>query len=336
MKTSKQQSISIIANCDFPLSTNGKYNIELGEWRLIEHSIFNARFLTTIKISDLDVIDDKIIRKLEILLLSIFINDFIPKKISHFEISDFGNFDQDLQLRLIGIFGQKPIVLEHKTKKALDSFSSIGLNNLMIKGFHDINYVVPSKIITELYHFLLNNQNITNSLGLIQEGYRIINKLFTNQFYGFFDEFALKNAILLIVSGLEGIFVKNSSSEISFQFSTIGSIYYDRCVDEKYFEQFDNVEKIPTCDFFDVLKKLYEIRSSIAHGNSNNLLEKVRKINEIFVKNGIQQIQIVKENNLRSIILSLFIFLQPHIIGIIFGAREKLNNKEIIKEIFSK
>ncbi|MDD5342553.1 MAG: HEPN domain-containing protein [Patescibacteria group bacterium] len=329
--------VKVHAHCLFPLSTNGKYSFKFGSWKLIEHNNFIAIFETNIDINNPELHREyyKLLNKLECILSAVYLIDFIPKRIDYFEIEKLSDLTRNEQIRLVTIFGNKPFVpttIEHEAHR---SFSSMGMVHMFLKAQRGINYSAPTQDIKTLYEFLNEHTNIANSTGLIREGYWNLNYLNQNQLYGYFNEYSLRSAILLIVSGLENIFTKGAKQEIIYQFSTIGSIYYDRFVTNDYFNQFDNVKKIPSRDFRIILKKLYDIRSAIAHGSSGFLGSKIKETNEIFCRMGMRQVQYKNIQLLRANALMLFSFLQPHIHGIIVQAKEKLSmGGEIIEDTF--
>lgn len=317
----------------FPTITNSNYTFEFEGWSIKDHNPMIAIFEKEFEFNEnnIDPICYEAVKKLEIILLSIFINDYIPKKIYQFEYSTDG-LPLSIQIKLQHILG-KSMLQDTIEQLALKSFSRSGF--VHHKNFLDINYSIPEQNIKEWFDFLDTNSKIVNSLSLIQESYGKIFSLQNSQFRNYFDEFSFRAAIILLTSALEGLFLLNESNsqEIKFKFSTTGAIFYEKFVDKEYFQEFTMpMEKLSFTEFRETLRNLYNIRSGIAHGQEEILTKDMVKISKS-MNVGISERHTKTQDQIEALLtLSL---LQIHILGIIKLAKDNLlKGTDIIDEIF--
>ena len=94
----------------------------------------------------------------------------------------------------------------------------------------------------------------------------------------------LCEAVVLMIAGLESLFVQGASSEISVQFKLIGAAYYTKFVmEDDFVEDFPNKnQKLSFSQIQRLLGLLYDIRSTVAHGHARSLFagKKTKRVEE--------------------------------------------------------
>lgn len=323
--------IPLLATVLFPTSTNAKYDYYIGNWKRGGGNPLVSLFQSSLNIDEQNVeaAAIKLIDDLNNVLLSFYINDYLPKKIYYFQSDGLGSGQTSLLLS--GILGTGKVFPEESIEQiAAKSFSRFTF--FTPKEFNNINYEIPKKEILEWYTFFNNNPFVARSLMLIQEGYGYLHALFHEGHTRYFDQYLFRSAILLVIAGLENLLLQNEKTEIAFKFSTIGAVFYEKYVSDEYFASFNSsITKLSFTDFLEVLKILYDIRSKIAHGTHNFLSNRIdNMLQKLNVHSPTDSNSAFRQHSL--IALNL---LQVHILGIIKCAGENLKKGgDIIKEIY--
>lgn len=296
------------------------FNMNIDGWIVIPNSggtIYIKNFDTN---SSRDEWHSSVIN-LQYILLSCFLEDFAPRVIERFDIENI--VVQENIIPLLMVFGQKRelLTLEERSMKAsyLSGELFNGLYNM------DPHYMPDTQLIKDWYTLLKKYNYLALNLHYIQQSFICFNRYFSS--ISHFDPTELFNGILFLVSGLEGIFLKNQNdySDLSFKFRIIGSVYYDRYCDINMLRRFklpDN-EKFSIQEIREILKELYDLRSKVAHGSYQDLYTPttwkkiIVKLHSDFNKN----MDIITV--LRQVSLALGLF-QKHVLSLIIGAKENL------------
>ena len=271
----------------------------------------------------------KSVEDLRFILLACFLDDFSPRVIDRFEIEGLNG---ESLMSTILIFGndQNDFSLEDRSRRAFD-FSGDLFNGAYN---NDPHYQPNIELIKEWFNLFKQNIGLATNLNLIQQSFVQFNKYFGK--FSYFDPTDLHNGIIFLVSGLEGIFLKNQNdkADLLFKFSTIGTIYYDRYAKEDLINRFGmGSRKFSIKEFREILKELYKLRSMIAHGNYQELNRSKSWKKLLDLKsvghNDNDDIQMVLKNV--SLALGLF---EKHILSIIVGAKVNLlKGVDIIDEV---
>lgn len=259
------------------------------------------------------------IEDLRYILLACFLDDFSPRVIDGFNIT--GLVGKDLLSPMI-VFGKNTNSLTPEEQ----SIKSFCFSGELFNGAYnnDPHYQPNIELIKKWFSIFRGNAGLATNLNLIQQSFVLFNKYFGE--FSYFDPTNLLNGIIFLVSGLEGIFLKNQNdkSDLLFKFSTIGSIYYDRYTDQNLLNKFGfSSQKFSVKEFRKILKELYKLRSMIAHGNYQDLNKSKTWKTLLDLKhvghNDNDDIQMVLKNV--SLALGLF---QKHILSLIVGAKSDL------------
>ncbi|MDP3450637.1 MAG: hypothetical protein Q8R87_08645, partial [Anaerolineaceae bacterium] len=194
------------------------------------------------------------------------------RKIFGFEFPQHLDSDKILQLR--PVFGED--------KSDISSLDFVNQSKFIMSNFYflepifnnDSNRFTGLDYIKGWYDLFLN-KGLFNSINLIQESFIINNRLFGSSSYIEYLDIAME--ILLLVSGLEGLFTLNTqgNTDLCFKFKTIGALLYEKNVTNDFLCKLDNVppHKLSFCQIQTLLLFLYELRSDIAHGSYKKFLE---------------------------------------------------------------
>lgn len=247
---------------------NARYDFSFSDWKPSDNSIilyFAREFEYNINENELL----KSIDELQRIILALFLCDSIPRKIHFFEYGESLSPGGEVWEKFWGVFGQPRTHFETEQLIRSKSSSRLGLFNPM--PMIKIDYVAPENEIFSWFTFLAENNSISSSLQLIQESFGLAHELFTG--LRIIDIAELSTVLLLLVSGLESLFTKdaNSQADISFKFKTVGAAYYSKYVNvpDLSRNELDNNRKFSYKDFKTILGILYNLRSVIAHGNTN-------------------------------------------------------------------
>jgi len=305
---------------------NARYSFEFSLWKPTDNSstlFFTRDFEDNAK--DSELVDS--IEELEKIILSLFLCDSVPRKLYCFEYGN-SSIDENNQ-KFWRVFGLSRTHLESEQILSSKSFSRLGLFNRT--PLLNIDSVPSESEIMTWFKFLSQNAHISASLALIQESFGLAHELLAGFRITSFTE--LSTVILLLVSGLESLFTHQSDShaDISFKFRTVGAAFYTKYVNEASLESdiMKQRGKFSYTEIKNILQILYDLRSTIAHGNFNLTFFSKKKIREslddLFSKVGVGEVN----KNMKSIyfahlLLSLG-FLENHILGIFRDAKANLN-----------
>jgi len=324
-------NFSLIATVLFPTWTNARYDYEIGQWKRTGGNPAVSTFSTILNINPVNTTTEnnviEIIEDLNCTLLAFYINDFAPKKIYQFHFEGVGAGHPSIQLSSLLGTGQ---VLPEETIEQIAVKSFNRSTFFTPKEFFDINYEIPKVELVSWYSFFKEHKEIARGLMLIQEGYGYLHSLFNESHRKYFDQYIFRSAILLIVSGLESIFLKHDENELKFKFSLVGATMYQKYVTKDYFSSFDNhtLSKLQPSDIFDILNSLYSIRNNVAHGSYNFLDRKMKII--------VEKLNVAispDQSQFRQHSLLALNILQVHLLGIIKCTKENLiKGPEILRE----
>jgi hypothetical protein len=314
---------------------NAAYQIDLASWSAKDKSLY----LIFDRALPLEFNEEQIysaVNDLESILLALFVNDHIPRKIFFFNFPS--DLDEESTLKLITILGNRHAQLPNEELLA-KIFSQGGLI-FNFKWQDSFNTVPSNQVIAEWFQFFSQNKSISTSIDLVQESFSLINQLNGN--FGFYDYLKLSSAIILLVSGLESLFFQNSDdkADISFKFRVIGAIYYEKYVLDEFFKVFnDGSTKLSFSQMKNLFGLLYDIRSDIAHGRSPDVFNGSKKNNKRWNKFiNLLHVAPVSENlqgSLTKIISFSLGSLEKHLLGLIYCSKENLiKGVKIVDEIF--
>lgn len=255
------------------------------------------------------------------ILVCCFIEDFSPRRILGFS---FKSDNQQEMLNVISVFGNpltKNVSEEELAKKSFSISSEIFGPPLI-----NPNYKPNISLIKEWFSFLKTNKYLLISLQTLMNSFIIFNNYFNS--FNYFDKSKLLDGIILLISSLESIFLhgQDNHSDITFKFSLVGSIYYERYVTKEMIKNFgEEYNKFSYKDFKSILKELYKLRSSIAHGQYDKLIA-ARNWRKLLVQKRVHYEESFKENHLfRSVSLALCLF-EKHIFVLIKNSKNNLLN----------
>jgi hypothetical protein len=216
----------------------------------------------------LDFQDDDIyqaVRDLENILLALFVNDRLPRKIFYFSYPN--DLEKEISVKLLFMLGQVKSDSAIGIEVSTESFSHSGFMHNRQLG-HD--WIPSSQAITEWFNSFQEDERLAGSILLLQKSFWKINGLQVK--YRYYDYLDLCEATVLMVAGLESLFVRSDSENISSEFRQIGSAYYDEYVPEGFFHNFEaGAKKLSLQQMAKVLRSLYGIRSAVAHGQARSV-----------------------------------------------------------------
>ena len=271
------------------------------------------------------------ITSLNKILLSYFICEGVPRIIYGFELPKHLPPEKFLQLPLI--FGNSIhdfSIEEHATKSS--ELSAFIFNGMVS---NDPYYQAEISQIEDWYE-LFNNEVVFNCVNLVRESFVIINKQFNT--FAYFNFVNICTGIVLLVSALEGLFTHNqeNTADIKFKFTTIGSIYYEKNVTEEFLGKYDSGQrnkKIAHLQFKNLLSELYNLRSTIAHGNYSKIT-KIKEWKKILTLLNVQYDEKLNQAVLSKHIALALGLLQKHILALIVQSKADLHKGvDILDEI---
>jgi hypothetical protein len=244
--------------------TNAVYSFTLGGWTVHDRSSSMILFRQIpLPFEDTEIYCA--VQDLENILLALFVNDRLPRKIFYFFYPN--DLDKGTSLRLLFMLGQAQAPLSPDGIVATESYSSSGFMFNRILGQ---DWIPSNSTIEEWFHFFREKESFAGSIVLLQRSFWTMNGLYGQ--YRYYDYPLLCEAVVLMIAGLENLFVRDGSKEISAQFRRVGSAYYTERVPEDYFRDFSaNDKKLTYEQVSKVLGRLYSIRSAIAHGQARSL-----------------------------------------------------------------
>jgi len=321
-------AFTVTARVLVPPFHNYHFNLDIEDWVVTPSSGGTEYTKTFIKCSNrrewIQSVED-----LRYILLACFLDDFSPRVIDGFKIEGLVG---EALLSPMMVFGKNVDTLTLEEQ----SVQSFHFSGELFNGAYnnDPHYQPNVEEIKKWFLIFRGNIGLATNLNLIQQSFVLFNKYFSN--FSHFDPTDLLNGIIFLVSGLEGIFLKNQNdkSDLLFKFSTIGSIYYDRYAEEELLDRFGmDSKKFSIKEFRDILKELYKLRSFIAHGNYHSLnnsrtWKKLLTLKGVAYNDG-DDIPMIMKNV--SMALGLF---EKHILSIIVGAKNDLTKGvNIIEEV---
>lgn len=215
----------------------------------------------------------KAINSLNKILLSYFICEGEPRIIYGFELPRNLPIEKLLQLTLI--FGTS-IQDSSNEERGLKSSE---LSSFLVTGMisNDPYYRTDISLIQDWYEFFENNESVFNCMNMVKESFVIINKQLNT--YTYLNLINISTGIILLVSALEGLFTLNqdNNGDIKFKFTTVGSIYYEKNVTKELLGKYGSEpvnKKIEYIQFRKLLSELYNLRSTIAHGDYSKITQK--------------------------------------------------------------
>ena len=329
------ESFTVKANILVPPFHMYYFNLDIEGWIVTPTSGGTEYTKTFTNSSKKDWIEA--VTNLKNILLSCFLDDFSPRIIKSFETDIINKLtsehdDMFKRFQLLSIFGENRggIAQEDQAREAF-YFSGELFNGACKNHLH---YQPDIKQIRDWFYLLRMHPYLATNLNLIQQSFGLINKFFNS--FNYFDPSDLLTGIILLVSGLEGIFLKNQNdvADLVFKFSTIGSIYYDCYAKENILDKFGKgSKKFSITDFRRVLKTLYSLRSQIAHGDYQKLIDNKAWRQLLVLLNVEYRDQNDIQITLKQSALALCI-LQKHLLSMFVGAKENLlKGVNIIEEV---
>jgi hypothetical protein len=314
---------------------NAKYNFRIGNWCVDDYrsSLIRFRYTLPSDFKETDVYEA--VSNLENILLSMFVNDYIPRRILYFEHE---RIEKEKALQLMEIFGQCGDPFGNEKTNAINCFAQRGMN-LRLEDFH-LDALPSPDSIEEWFRLFTNMPSVAASVGLIQEAFAI-----SNQFegtYRYHNILEVSKAIIFMTSGLESLFFKNSQdkADISFKFRLIGAIFYEKYVKEAFLSQFLlKPKKFSFADFKSFLRAIYDFRSSIVHGKASEILKRpteLKKWKKIFEIMHISPSEPTGRSGFLRNIMCVMTCLQPHLLALIVCSKWELKKgADIVDEIFA-
>lgn len=306
---------------------NVGYDFLLDGWRSLGNHAMTMHFEKEVNSGMSTKELSNCITQLNNICLAMFVNDFYPRKILSFEFErkaqEFPQTEENIfGFKLGGIFGFFEYPKKSIEQDAANAFVRSGWIFNAEKN-DDLLQLPPVAKIQEWYHFFKKNSGISKSVSLMQEAFGSTNELFNSP--GYLDYYKLTNTIVLLVSGLEGLFRSKDedNSDISFKFSTLGALFYKQYVTSDFLNQFHSTEIFNSKNFQTILRSLYKIRSDIAHG-SHKIVESTKFWNKFFI---LTRVGVVDPTNsfglFRNILFSLGL-LQKHFLAIVVQSKDNL------------
>ncbi|MBK9924558.1 MAG: hypothetical protein IPP66_04625 [Anaerolineales bacterium] len=316
---------------------NARYQFDFSLWKPSDNSrtiLFSREFEQFENDSNLL----SSIEELEKIILSLFLCDSVPRKIYYFEYTvDSSAADR---LKFLRVFGQPRAHFESEQFIHTKSFFRLG--HFTQSPLENVDFVPPESDIKSWFNFLSQNAHISASLALIQESFGLAHELYAGLRITSFTE--LSTVLLLLVSGLESLFTHGSDShaDISFKFRTVGAAFYTKYFQKSSLQRNDINQrgKFTYTEIKNILRLLYDLRSTIAHGNFNLTFFSEKRIGKLldnlFSAVGVGEVsKDMKSIYFAHLLLSLEL-LEGHILGVFRGAKSSLNmGVDILDEVLS-
>lgn len=244
--------------------TNATYSFNIAGWNAHDSSL-SMVFSRLIPLNFQDGEIYRAVQDLENILLALFVNDRLPRKIFHFFYPN--DLEKETSVKLLFMLGQVQSGRNVDREVATESFSHCGFMYNRQLG-HD--WIPPISTITEWFNFFQENERLAGSIVLLQKSFWTINGLQGK--YRYYDYLDLCEAMVLMIAGLESLFVRGDSENIASEFKQSGSTYYAEYVPEEYFHNFgQDAKKLSLERMAKVLGSLYGIRSAVAHGQARSV-----------------------------------------------------------------
>lgn len=262
------------------------------------------------------------IEDLKFILLASFLDDFAPRSIHDFEIEGLKKEDIESNIKIYSVFGNNQDKNITSVEVAKQAFYSSNDLFIMQKSM-DPHYQPDIKQIRKWFDFFKKYKYLAININFIQESFILFSNYF--QKLSFFETTTLLNGIILLISALEGIFLQGQDehSSITFKFSLIGSIFYEKYANEEFLEKFiDNPRKFTQKGFREILKELYSIRSAIAHGDYKKLY-KCKIWKKFLTLKNVAYDENDLQITLKNVSFALGL-LEIHILAIVIGAEKNL------------
>jgi hypothetical protein len=331
--TQQEDGISLYAIIGPDSLNNAKYRFQMGGWWAEDYLPLRIKFRHTLPLDFEEAEVYQAVYDLENILLSMFVNDYIPRRILHFDHER--TLEKEKALQLMTIFGQCGDPFGSEKETVIKCFAQRGMP--FPTDWH-LDIVPSTDSIEEWFKLFSKNPSVAAGVGLIQESFAAIN-LFagTHRYHNYLE---LSKAIILMTSGLESLFFKNSEdhkTDISFKFRLIGAIFYERYVTEGFLREAYRLKKFSFTEIKSILGAIYDIRSVIAHGKAQDVFRKrnrLKKWRELFEIMSISE-QPDMSMFLRNIVLCMSL-LQPHVLALIRCSKHELSKgAKIVDEIFT-
>ena len=324
MKVNSQQKTRVLAVVAPGSSNNARYDFDFGSWEPSDNSItmLFSRYFDP-EVDDLTLL--KSVEELQKIILALFLTDSIPRKIHFFEYGE--GLSKEHRGKFLRVLGQRRTYLETEQTISFKSVVRVGLSNMP----RSIDSVADKSVIKSWFEFLSQNPHISSSLQLIQESFGLAHELHAGLRITNFAE--LSTVLLLLVSGLESVFIHSadSNADISFKFRTVGAAFYSKFVGKIPFEDSDPFQKgkFKYKDFKDILRILYSLRSSIAHGGFGfDFFNKAKirdSLDDLFTKVGVGEVRKDMKSIYFGHLLIALAVLENHILEIFRTAKANLN-----------
>jgi hypothetical protein len=244
--------------------TNAAYSFSIAGWNVQDRSL-SMIFYRQIPIDFEDIEIYLAVQDLENILFAMFVNDRLPRKIFHFSYPS--TLEKEISSKLLFMLGQVNTGPGVEKEVATESFSHSGF---MFNRRLGEDWIPSNSSIEEWFNFFCKNESLAGSIMLFQKSFWTINGLYGK--YRYYDYLDLCESVVLMIAGLESLFVPDFSETISSQFKRVGSAYYTKHVSEDYFNDFnDHSKKLCVGQVSKLLGSLYGIRSAVAHGQARSL-----------------------------------------------------------------
>lgn len=305
---------------------NALYSINLEGWHFVDKLFCMFAFREFEPDSGLREIDSAV-RDLETVLLAIFVNDHIPRKILWF------NYPADLpdnrSIQLTFSLGNSHELELPDQSLTAQLFFQQGWIHINKATRAEEEKIADVHQILDWHAFLRQNKPVAASIALVQQSFAAINRLSGSSSYHDFTDLSM--AVILLVSGLESLFSYKSEdkADIAFKFRTVGALYYSKFVTDEYLKRFgDHFSKLDGTRFREVLKFLYDVRSDIAHGRSPLIFhatkDNIKRWNKLLAFLNIYGIGGGSTGLLTQPISMALGMLEKHILALIYCSREHL------------
>ncbi len=317
---------------------NALYSMDLEGWHFVDKLFCMFAFREFKPDTSLREIDSAV-RELETVLLAIFVNDHIPRKILWFNYPADLPDNRSIQLTFsLGSSHELELPDQSLTAELFFQQGWIHINKASRAEEEEITDVQQ---IRDWYGFLRQNKPVAASIALIQQSFVAINRLSGSSSYHDFTDLSM--AVILLVSGLESLFSYKSEdkADIAFKFRTVGALYYSKFATDGYLKRFgDHFSKLGGVQFREVLKFLYDVRSDIAHGRSPVIFhadkDNIKRWNKFLGLLNINGIHGGSAGLLTQPISMALGMLEKHIFALIYCSREHLTKgATIIDEYIS-
>jgi hypothetical protein len=331
--TKQEDGISLYAIVGPDSLNNAKYRFQMGGWWAEEYLPLRIRFRYTLPLDFEEADVYRAAHDLENILLSMFVSDYIPRRILHFDHER--TLEEERALQLMTIFGQCGDPFDSEKETVIKCIAQRGIP--FPTDWH-LDIVPSTDSIEEWFKLFSKNPSVAAGVGLIQESFAAINQFAgTHRYHNYLE---LSKAIILMTSGLESLFFKNSEdhkTDISFKFRLIGAIFYEKYVTEEFLSKVYRLKKFSFVEIRLILGAIYDIRSVIAHGKAQDVFRKPNQLNKW--KKLFKIMRITQQPDMGMFFRNIVLFmslLQPHLLALIICSKHELSKgAQIVDEIFA-